>query len=422
VWRDLRPVLDEEISRLPVKYRAPFVLCCVEGRTNEEAAREMACPVGTVLSRLARARERLRQRLTRRGVTLTAAALAAALAGEAATAAVPGVLVRTSVTAAALAAAGKGLVGVVPTEVVSLAEGVVRTMLLTKAKAMTAVVLILVVLGGSGTMLGYGRVQGKPADGAGNQTPVAQAGRAAPPDEQKLKALLVEKDKEITDLKARIAKLEQQSEDKSILLEKAAREAKDQAERAMIAEAQAREQAEVERAMRKSVEAKAAQATDKASPGRDRVGENKDLNRPGAEGVVPAAVVEQARDEIELLEAQLESKKAQEKAARQTLKAMSDAIASGVPDAKLRIEMGIEMATLTGQMQIKAAEVKESEVRLMQAKRRLERLQGHSESAPNQHRERMDEKAKDLENKLDALKKEMDGLRKDMERQRPAKP
>jgi RNA polymerase sigma factor (sigma-70 family) len=69
-WRDLRPVLDEEIARLPEKYRAAFVLCYLEGRTNEEAAIQLGCPKGTILSRLARGREWLRSRLTRRGVAL----------------------------------------------------------------------------------------------------------------------------------------------------------------------------------------------------------------------------------------------------------------------------------------------------------------------------------------------------------------
>ena len=59
-WRDLRPVLDDEIARLPEKYRAPFVLCYLEGRTNEEAAAQLGCPKGTVLSRLSRGRDRLR--------------------------------------------------------------------------------------------------------------------------------------------------------------------------------------------------------------------------------------------------------------------------------------------------------------------------------------------------------------------------
>ena len=68
VWADLRPVLDEEIERLPTRYRVPFILCYLEGYTNEKAAEIIGCPKGTVLSRLAWARERLRQRLTRRGL------------------------------------------------------------------------------------------------------------------------------------------------------------------------------------------------------------------------------------------------------------------------------------------------------------------------------------------------------------------
>lgn len=82
IWRELRPVLDEAVHRLPAKYRAPVVLCYLEGRTNVQAARQLGVPVGTVATRLARAREMLRRHLTRRGVTVPLALLGTAWAEQ----------------------------------------------------------------------------------------------------------------------------------------------------------------------------------------------------------------------------------------------------------------------------------------------------------------------------------------------------
>ncbi len=77
---ELRTIIDEEIGRLPEKYRRPVVLCYLEGRTHEEAARKLRCSAGSVRGRLDRARQKLKDRLTRRGVA-PAAGLAALAAG-----------------------------------------------------------------------------------------------------------------------------------------------------------------------------------------------------------------------------------------------------------------------------------------------------------------------------------------------------
>jgi RNA polymerase sigma factor (sigma-70 family) len=78
-WNELRPVLHDEVNRLPEKYRLPVILSYLEGKSNEEVARVLAWPVGTVKGRLSRARDLLRSRLTRRGMVLSAAFLCTAL-------------------------------------------------------------------------------------------------------------------------------------------------------------------------------------------------------------------------------------------------------------------------------------------------------------------------------------------------------
>lgn len=69
---ELTAVLDAEIARLPERLRRPVVLCYLGGHSTEDAARELGCPRGTVLSRLATARKYLAERLTRRGIALPA--------------------------------------------------------------------------------------------------------------------------------------------------------------------------------------------------------------------------------------------------------------------------------------------------------------------------------------------------------------
>src|SRR5262249_7960418 len=82
---ELRGCLDEEIGKLPAKYRSPLLLCYVQGRTVDQAATDLAWPRGSVAGRLARAKELLRSRLTRRGYAIASlAVLETSLASEAA--------------------------------------------------------------------------------------------------------------------------------------------------------------------------------------------------------------------------------------------------------------------------------------------------------------------------------------------------
>ncbi len=147
--REFRAVLDEELSHLPEKYRTPLVLCCLEGKSKIEAARQLGWKAGTVSSRLARGRDLLRDRLTRRGITLAAAPVLL-VAGEAAQATVPIGLVATTLNLALLVAAGEG---VAPSaSVAALAKGVLHVMAWSKLKALAAT-LFLAVLACAGTGL-----------------------------------------------------------------------------------------------------------------------------------------------------------------------------------------------------------------------------------------------------------------------------
>jgi RNA polymerase sigma factor (sigma-70 family) len=140
--RDLLAVVDEEVRWLPQAYRLPVLLCCVEGLSQEEAARRLGWTPGSVKGRLERGRARLHTRLVRRGLALPAA-LAAVEVARGAAAEVPAGLAAATVRAAPAFAAGRGVAGTgVPPRAALLAQAGLAALTPARALLMAALLLL----------------------------------------------------------------------------------------------------------------------------------------------------------------------------------------------------------------------------------------------------------------------------------------
>ena len=176
LWADLQPLLDQELSGLPDKYRVAIVLCDLEGKTRKEAARQLAVPEGTLAARLARGRVMLAKRLGRHGLAVSGGALAV-LAQNAASASAPTSVVCSTIKAASLFAAGQAAAtALVSAKVAALTKGVMKAMLFSKLKTTIAIVLIL-GLGATGATIFTCRT----AAGQDDKKPAAQKEKEVPP-------------------------------------------------------------------------------------------------------------------------------------------------------------------------------------------------------------------------------------------------
>jgi RNA polymerase sigma factor (sigma-70 family) len=175
--RELLLILDEELQRLPEAYRLPLILCALEGRPTEEAARQLGWTPGSVRGRLVRGRALLHSRLVRRGLALPAALAAVEAAGGLAPPAMAAGMAEQVARVAAAFAARTAALGELSGKAAVLAESALEGMAMGKSKVALALLLTVgVVLAAAGVAH---QVLSADQPGKGEGTGPKQAGRVA---------------------------------------------------------------------------------------------------------------------------------------------------------------------------------------------------------------------------------------------------
>jgi RNA polymerase sigma factor (sigma-70 family) len=133
-WQEVQAALDAALSELPERYRAPLVLCCLEGKSLAEAARLLGRPLATVGTQLARGRKLLRERLTQHGLTVSVTGMVSLLLANTASSATPPALTQATVAAALALQAGRKAAAVCSSRVAELVERELHTIVLSNFK------------------------------------------------------------------------------------------------------------------------------------------------------------------------------------------------------------------------------------------------------------------------------------------------
>jgi HlyD family secretion protein len=168
---DLVAAVHEEVNWLPEKYRAPIVLCDLEGRTHQEAARFLGWPIGTVKSRQAQGRGLIRDALVRRGLGLAIAGTVVTSLRQSAVASMPKAVSQSAVNAA-MRQSARLLTGFgVSAHVLTLSQGVLRAMFWIRLRfLMFATLAVGIASGGAGVY-----VLGSQEQAPGDKLPVSKA-------------------------------------------------------------------------------------------------------------------------------------------------------------------------------------------------------------------------------------------------------
>jgi RNA polymerase sigma factor (sigma-70 family) len=179
----LQAILDQELSRLPEKYRVAIVLCDLEGKTRKGVARQLGLPEGTLAGRLTRGRAMLAKCLARHGLAVSGGTLAAALSQQTASAYVPTSVMTSTIKAVSLVAVGQAAAtGAISVKVTALTEGVLKAMLLTKFKVAMVVILVVAAFVGAAGVIYQAQGAGQPKTQGATQKENQPAPKSASAD------------------------------------------------------------------------------------------------------------------------------------------------------------------------------------------------------------------------------------------------